>query len=116
MERNAKKNKDGKNVRLDELFVELQRDAQAVEPGIPNFESGKVKKHSILRPVLSTEELRVKDSPYLDGAETSSLERIGYQDETSLPGQPKKRFIWLGMILFVVLSAVALVLLFGHIL
>jgi len=116
MERDAKKDKSGKNIRLDELFIELQRDAQAVEPGIPVFESGKVKKHSTLRPVLTTEEPRVKGSPYLDGVEAPPLERIGYQDETSLPGQPKKRYLWLGMILFVVLSAVALVILFGHIL
>lgn len=116
MERDAKKGKDVKNVRLDKLFVELQRDVQAVDPGVPVIDKGKGRKHSTSRPVLFTEEHRMKGSPYLDGAAASSLERTEYQEETNLPGEPKKRFIWLGMILFVVLSAVALVLLFGHVL
>lgn len=116
MERDTKKDKYGKNIRLDELFVELQRDARAVEPGIPVIETGKGEKHSTLRPVLSPEEPRMKGSPYPDSAAASSLEGIEYQEETPLPGRPKKRFIWLGMILFVVISAVTLVLLFGHIL
>jgi hypothetical protein len=98
----GKKDKEGKSIRLDELFVELQRDAQIIEPGLPVFEKRKV-----------NSDLNSAHAPLSEAS--LHTEPIGYQEEEAPSGGSRKQVIWGGLLLFVVILVVALVFLNGYI-
>lgn len=102
MSADMNKDKNSKSIRLDELFVELQRDTQTIEPGLTEFETRKVDSDS-----------NSAHAPLSDAS--LHTEPIGYQEEEAPSGGGRKRVIWGGVLMFVVLLVVALVFLNGYI-
>lgn len=63
MSADMNKDENSKSIRLDELFGELQRDAQTIEPGLTVFETRKVNSDSNSAQASSSEVSHIKDSP-----------------------------------------------------